>query len=394
VLARIVLLLVLLALAAAPAPAQDAPPPKIEFQSPPDSHKTDEASVAVTAVITDERGIRSVRVSVNGERVALDNAPSPSAPPRSFRVNVEVPIVLGENVIGISATSMAAKITQAARTVMRIPPAVAGPQPKKLQRYAVIIGVGAYDHTGIPALRFGERDAQALHDLLIKGGYPKENVALLSDASATKPTLQNIQAALGNLRRATKDDAVLFYYSGRGAREPDTTGRERDGFAKYITARDTEPDALFSTALRLNEFEERIIPRIRAGRLVMLFDADWSGNAAGRSFQKQVTRSATMSPEFLERLTRSSGRVLINAASGNESALDAPDFRHGVFTYFLVQGLDGGADRDKDGIVTVPELYTFIQGRVGEYARKAGTRQTPLLDGALSDLPLLEVPKR
>lgn len=393
-LARLVLVLVAFALATGPAPAQDVPPPKIEFQSPPANEKTDEASVQVTVIVTDERGIRSVRVSLNGERVALDNAPNPSAPPRSFRINVQVPIPLGENVIGVSATSMAGKITQAARTVTRIPPAVASPQQKKTQRFAVVIGVSAYEHKDIPPLPFAERDAQALADLLAKAGYPKENVTVLTESAKTKPTLQNISIALGSLRRATADDAVLIYFSGRGARETDASGRERDGIAKYLMANDTEPDGLFSSALRWNDFEERILPRIRAGRLVMLFDADFSGNAAGRSFSKQTTRSVGVSAEFMERLARATGRVLITASSGNESALDAPDFRHGVFTYFVLQGLAGAADRDRDGLVTVSELYTFVQGKVGEHARRAGTRQTPVLEGAMSDLPLLEVPKR
>jgi len=395
VLPRLFLVLVMLALMAAPAPAQDVAPPKIEFQSPPANDKTDEAKVQISATVTDERGIRSVRVSLNGERVALDNAPNPSAPPKTFRIHVQVPIPLGENVIGVSATSIAGKITQAARTVTRTPPAVAGTQQKKAQRYAVIIGVGGYEHEDIPALKFAEHDAQALADLLIgKAGYPKDNVTLLTDATPNKPTLQNISVALGSLRRATADDAVLIYFSGRGGRETDASGKERDGLAKYLIARDTEPDSLFSTALRWSDFEERILPRIRAGRLVMLFDADFSGNGAGRSYSKQTTRAAGVSAEFLERLARATGRVLITASSGNESALDAPDFRHGVFTHFVLQGLEGAADRDRDGFVTVSELYTFVQGKVGEHARRAGTRQTPVLEGAMSDLPLLEVPKR
>ena len=43
-----------------------------------------------------------------------------------------------------------------------------------------------------------------------------------------------------------------------------------------------------------------------------------------------------------------------------------PDLGHGVFTYYLLDGLKGKADLDADGIITVDEAYTYVSKKVPE----------------------------
>lgn len=398
-LARLLIVVVLavvtlVVVAVGAAAAQETTTPKVDVTSPAADARTDRDSMQVVAVVSDERGVRSVRVSVNGERVPLDATPDPGQPPRMFRVNVRVPLAVGENVVVLTASNTAGKVVQVPRTVTRVAPPPGAPAGKA-DRYAVLIGIGTYEHRSMPPLRFAERDVQALYDFLTtKGGYAKENVVLLTDSGTTKPTQNGVGLALGNLvKRAGKDDAVLIYFAGRGGREMDSTGRERDGLAKYLIVHDTDPESLYATGFAFTDLEA-VFRRIRSDRVVLLLDADFSGNPAGRSFSRQTTRTTGASAEFKERFTRASGRVLITASSGNEPALEAPDLKHGLFTHFVLQGLDGAADRDRDGFVTVSELYGFVQGKVSEYARRLGARQTPSMEGAMSDLPLLEVPRR
>ena len=56
----------------------------------------------------------------------------------------------------------------------------------------------------------------------------------------------------------------------------------------------------------------------------MLLDTCYSGTVGGRTFTRQQTRSANLSDQFLERLTRSRGRVVITASGPNEVALELP----------------------------------------------------------------------
>jgi uncharacterized caspase-like protein len=34
--------------------------------------------------------------------------------------------------------------------------------------------------------------------------------------------------------------------------------------------------------------------------------------------------------------------------------------QHGIFTHFLIKGLQGQADSDGDGLITVDEVYTYV----------------------------------
>jgi len=127
---------------------------------------------------------------------------------------------------------------------------------------------------------------------------------------------------------------------------------------------------------------------------VMFLDTCYSGTVGGRTFTRQQTRSANLSDQFLERLTRSRGRVVITASGPNEVALELPALGHGIFTYYLLEGLSGKADRNGDGIVTVSELYEYVEDQVDRRARAAGGRQRPMMKGEIEGtLPLVQAPR-
>jgi uncharacterized caspase-like protein len=70
-------------------------------------------------------------------------------------------------------------------------------------------------------------------------------------------------------------------------------------------------------------------------------------------------------------------------------ALEVPSLGHGLFTYYVLEGLQGKADRNGDGIVTVSELYEYVEDQVDTAARRAGGRQRPLMKGEIEgSLPL------
>ncbi len=90
----------------------------------------------------------------------------------------------------------------------------------------------------------------------------------------------------------------------------------------------------------------------------------------------------------------SRGRVVITASGPNEVALELPALGHGTFTYYLLEGLSGKADRNGDGIVTVSELYEYVEDQVDRRARAAGGRQRPMMKGEIEGtLPLVQAPR-
>jgi uncharacterized caspase-like protein len=275
-----------------------------------------------------------------------------------------------------------------------VPPTPA-PPAKVVNRWAVVIGIGEYENKRIPKLRFAVSDAEAMYRFLTThGGYPRDNVLLLTDTSATKPTLVNVKRALGDFlaRQAGREDMVLIYFAGHGAPEVDMGSAEADGLSKYLVPRDADPDSLYTTALPMEELQ-RIFARISSERIVMLLDTCYSGTAGGRTFARQQVRAMGLNDHFLERLARSQGRVIITASGPNEVALELPALGHGVFTYYVLEGLRGQADRNRDRLVTVSELYEYVEDQVDRAARRAGGRQRPLMKGEIEGtLPLVRVP--
>jgi hypothetical protein len=378
--------------AVAAVPPADTEAPRIVINYPPAEAKVEREEIMVLGLVTDNVAVDRVQVTVNGVEIPQ---PRETGEGRGRPLRVAATLRPGENVVEVTASDRAGNVSQVVRTVTRVVPTPAGPPPPKIaNRWAVVIGVGEYEHESITKLRYATPDAEAMYQFLTtQGGYPKDNVLLLTDNTPQKPTLQNIRRALGDFlyRRPAREDMVLIYYAGHGAPEVDATGTEADGITKYLIPRNADPESLYSTALPMDEIQ-RIFSRIQSERVVLLLDTCYSGTAGGRTFARQQLRSSNLNDHFLDRLTRSKGRVIITAAGPNEVALETSELGHGVFTYYLLEGLRGKADRDGDGIVTVSELYEYVEQQVDRKARSAGGRQRPLMKGEIEGtLPLSRV---
>jgi hypothetical protein len=375
-------------------PPADTTRPRIEINHPPPDAKQEGEEVALLAVVTDDVLVARVQVSVNG--VPLGAASEAAGGARGRTIRMPVKLRPGQNVIEVAAEDAAGNVSQAVRTVTRVAPVVApppppAPAPPKGERWAVVIGVGRYEGAGIPQLRYTVADAEAIHQVLTGPlGFKRENVLLLTDKSERKPTIRNIRWALGTFlsRSARRDDTVVIFFAGHGAPEVDPRGLERDGLAKYLIPADADPDDLYSTAFPMDELLN-IFLRIEAERVVAFLDACYSGTAGGRTFASKATRAGQLDDLFLERLTRSKGRAIITASRPSEVSIELPDLSHGVFTYYLIEGLRGAGDLNRDGIVTLQELYEYLEQQVSRKSRAVGGNQHPVMKGEMEGvLPL------
>ena len=82
---------------------------------------------------------------------------------------------------------------------------------------------------------------------------------------------------------------------------------------------------------------------------------------------------------------------------GNSAVQEAQAYQpgqHGLFTYFLLKGLRGAADLDKNGTVLTGELCAYVHGQVERAARtQSGTEQQTLcLPGSGEKSPLRGIP--
>jgi hypothetical protein len=380
----------------APAPPPPSTPPapptplSVDVRHPDDRASFGNPATVVAAVVTSGRGVAKVAVTLNGVQVfeQVERTPQPS-------VLLTVPVTLreGSNTLTLLATAADGVTRQVQRTLTYTPPAspptiVTPTPPPARNRWAVIIGVGRYDRQDVPPLRYAVADAERLYDVLVgQAGFKKDNILLLTDKSERKPTLRNIKWALGTFlaRSAHKDDLIVIFFAGHGAPEVDPRGVESDGLAKYLVPADADPDDLYSTALPMDELVT-IFGRIESDQVVVFLDACYSGAAGGRTFASKRTRASRIDDVFLERLTRSKGRVIVTASRANEVSLELPELGHGVFSHYLIQGIRGTADLDRDGIVSLQELYQYVEQEVSRKSRLAGGNQHPVMKGEMEGL--------
>jgi len=253
--------------------------------------------------------------------------------------------------------------------------------PRVDQRWAVVIGVSDYRSSDIPDLRFARADAQAVYDFLTSpaaGPFEPDHVLFLADAEATGAKLR--EALFVFLQQADWDDLVFIYYAGHGAPDPSRPDN------LYLLPHDADLNALAATGFPMWDVKTALRRQIQAERVIVVADACHSAGTADGGVVGGSDGNA-IAGGFAQ-LFSPSRRLMMTAADTNEFSLeDARWEGHGVFTYFLLEGLRGGGDADANGIVTFSELFDFVSTRV--VASTQG-RQNPQRSG-FGDVPLAVV---
>jgi tetratricopeptide (TPR) repeat protein len=248
--------------------------------------------------------------------------------------------------------------------IERIEPAeTAAPAVKPVtvpRSYAVIVGISRYKNIGENLqLQFSERDAQAIYTILISpegGNFKAENVHMLLGEKATLADLRReIDGWLTAMAR--EDDRVLIYFAGHGF------VYQGKG---YLAPFDIDLNNIASTGYSMDDLGSILGGKIRAKNKILLTDACHSG---------------AISPEDTQHLNRTlsdlnKSMFSLTASRDRERSFESPDLEsgHGVFTYYLVKGLEGAADTSHDGVVTADELAEYVHTNVRE---ATGGQQNP-----------------
>jgi hypothetical protein len=353
-------------------------PPVIALASPSEGQQIVADRVQLIGAAASEKGIAQVEVRINGRLlgrregrgITVKGTGEGALSERQTTANLEfserVPLQEGKNEIAVTAFDQENLFSTRTVTITRV--------VDRGKIWAVVIGISSYK--AVRPLKFADKDAQALYDYLLSDvGVPKEQLTLLTNERAT---LFNLKRSLGtDLRRnAGQMDTVIIYYAGHGAPESDANSPDEDGLEKYLVPYDADPNDLYTTGLPMREVET-ILQRLAAERVIFITDSCYSGATAGRTFATAAHRAIT-SDAFLARLAKAKGRVVLTASRASEVSEERDALGHGVFTYYLLEGLGGKADLDGDGIITVDEIYTYVAQKVPE---ATGQNQHPVKKG-------------
>lgn len=213
------------------------------------------------------------------------------------------------------------------------------PAAARQQRFALVVGTnqGQPDE---PRLRFAERDAERMSDVLSRlGNVAPEDLILLRGAN--REGLERALDALRvRIRRAKAADSavepVLFvYYSGHAG---------------------PSQMHLRGTTLPFKHLENAV-EAMEATVAVVVMDACYSGALTRK---KGGVGAEPFEFDVTDRL-QTRGLAVLSSSAAGEDAQESDRLRGGVFTHHLVSGLMGAADKSRDGLVTLSEAWSYAQ---------------------------------
>jgi hypothetical protein len=163
------------------------------------------------------------------------------------------------------------------------------------------------------------------------------------------------------------DDLLVLYFSGHGVR--DELG------ALYLAARNTIRTRLRSTAVK-SDYIRDAMNQSRSKRQVVILDCCNSG-AFLAGMKAEVGGAMGMVSAF-----QGYGRYVLTASDEIQFAWEGDkiigETNNSLFTHFLLKGLEGEADSDSDGRITVDELYDYTYEQISRVTPK----QTPRKDAS------------
>ena len=310
-------------------------------------------SVAQRVIADVEKQRRGIILFHDIHKVALDALP----------VVIETLEADGYTFVSWNGTAFGAPETRGQQQEVAAPPPAVQPYRES---WAAIIGIDNYANW--QKLQYAVHDALGVKDMLIqKYGFKPDHVFTLLDAQATR---QNILSLLGDkLGGATvqREDRVFVFFAGHGATRKLASGRELG----YIIPVDADLTNFEGSAISMTNFQD-ISEAIPAKHVLFVMDSCYSGLALTRGGMPAFSQN------YLNEISRREARQMFTAGGADQQVADNGPNGHSVFTWTLLQGLDGRADLNGDGVITATELAAYVAPAVS-----ALSHQTP----AFGNLP-------
>ena len=264
--------------------------------------------------------------------------------------------------------------------------------------YAVAMGVSEYSNPEWN-LKYAAKDAKDILDRIrSKSGssYGEVKELLLTDLKVTKEMLAKVREFLS---QATIDDTVLIFVAGHGLLD--------SKYDYYFGTSDIDFDNPSEKGIAFEEFDD-LLAEMPCLRKSLLIDTCHAGEldedekkalatsqtapsgqliamhpVGARGMSIKPIEGARGKSEWYDRLQglfvdlrRGSGSTILSSSAGAEYALESSEQQNGLFTYAVLEALDGtkDADANKDGSVQMSELGEYVKKRVAELTNH---KQTP-----------------
>jgi peptidoglycan/xylan/chitin deacetylase (PgdA/CDA1 family)/uncharacterized caspase-like protein len=233
------------------------------------------------------------------------------------------------------------------------------PQSLYHDSWAVLIGIDEYPKW--PKLRYAVNDANGMKEILLrKFGFKPDHVITLLNGQATRERILSVLGdTLSNPKNVQRDDRVFVFFAGHGVTRKLPSGRDLG----YIVPFDADSQNFQGQSISMTNFQD-ISEAIPAKHVLFVMDSCYSGLA--------LTRGGGTS-NYIREVSRRTARQMLTAGGANEEVADNGPNGHSIFSWMVLQGLEGRADLNADGFISAAELGSYVGPAVSALAH-----QTPV----------------
>jgi WD40 repeat protein len=353
------------------------PPPSVEIVTPEPGSKTDNPMTTLMVKVSNRGGgVKEFKVMQNGKRQEVDYSDlkrmtkAGQYAMKTFDLN----LVPGNNDISVSAFSEG-DIESSESSVQIIYNGI----QKTSDLWMISIGINKYENENLN-LTYARPDAKSFSELINSKAtklFNKIHSFTFYDGDATK---EKILSTLDEISKTMKkEDVFVYFYAGHGSMVD-------NGFY-FIT---TEVTGLYQQdklkgALYVKDLQDKL-KMLPALKQVLFIDACQSGS----SVEALAMRGAA-EEKALAQLSRSSGIHVMASSESQQQSAEIKSLNHGVFTYVLLEALNGKADgAPADSKVTIYEIKSYIDDQVPEISyRLIRHKQFPSTFSIGHDFPLV-----
>jgi hypothetical protein len=260
-------------------------------------------------------------------------------------------------------------IKKVAKKIEKLNPSLINTESNQ-NRVALIIGIEKYKKA--PNANFANLDAKYFYEYAKNGfGISEPNIKLLTDQEA------NLIESLGALSKwlpskvVKNQTEIIIFFAGHGL-------ASTDGKELFLLPNDGDTDLLARTGLSRTEIFDAIV-KLKPKSVTMFLDTCYSGVSRDEEMLLASARPIRIVADEQKNIPKNF--TIFTASKLDQISSGLKEAKHGIFSYFLMKGLEGKADSDNDKKITNGELLAYMDINISQKALELGRQQNPSLAG-------------